>query len=75
VKNGTLTFSELAVGDTFEFAHERLAFHRDLAHGPWIKTGARRYQRFKPHVLDRHAREYHVGTVKASVRRGGCGGE
>ena len=72
--NGFLTFSDLELGETFQFDHERMEFHYTLAHGPWVKTSPRKYIHTRFYG-QRHAHALIVGTVKTRVKRGdSCGG-
>lgn len=56
-----MTFKSLPIGARFEFDLEGLPFTYRGAHGPWIKTGPRKYT---------HAEkggEFRVGTISAKV--------
>lgn len=73
-----LRFRDLSIGDVFAFDHADVAFHGDMAHGPFMKTGARTYRATSdmeglPVGGNRGMR---VGTIRVTVRRGdSCGGK
>lgn len=64
-----MTFAELCIGDRFEFDHgSDSVIDRSLAHGPWEKLSARRYQPFGNNQYDSPHRVCRVGTVKVQVK-------
>jgi hypothetical protein len=71
-------FKDLVVGDVFEFDHSGLRFHGDLAHGPYVKTGPRRYALFDENAERGRLTgpDLRVGSVYVPVCRGeSCGAE
>lgn len=65
-------FRELPVNSVFEFDHSKLSSCTSMAHGPWVKTGARTYQlalaRGRPDPVHK------VGSINVGVHfEAGCG--
>lgn len=54
-----MKFSELKIGERFEFDHSKLPITHGLERGPWVKTSHRKYE--KPGMQCR------VGSITTSV--------
>ena len=58
----TLTFSNIKVGDTFEFESVHTFPHSGMMRGPWVKLSMRKY-----FLKDNRKFVCKVGTVKTKV--------
>jgi hypothetical protein len=55
-------FKDLPAGAVFEFDHTGLPSSSGIARGPWVKTGARKYD-----SVDGHLRGVRIGSINAKV--------